>query len=219
MQKIMFKDNPPLTKSVIEEDKINTRRDMKPQPTGNFVGIVNYTKKGKKHKGIIYQRADFDCGTSIDAPYHVGEIVAIAQSYTDVDESGNNKSLSDFIKDEYQDIYDKLGYEGNIYFHKHPGWYNKMFVKAELMPHHIKILSIRAERLQDISDEDCLKEGIYLDQWENGFAYRFPNCDKYGYDDAYSAFEHLIEKVSGKGTWKSNPYVWVYEFELVKKEL
>lgn len=26
----------------------------------------------------------------------------------------------------------------------------------------------------------------------------------------------LIDKVSGKGTWESNPYVWVYEFELMK---
>ena len=35
-----------------------------------------------------------------------------------------------------------------------------MFVKADLMPHHIKITGIKVERLQDISDEDCLKEGI-----------------------------------------------------------
>ena len=31
--------------------------------------------------------------------------------------------------------------------------------------------------------------------------------------EAYAA---LIDKISGKGTWASNPYVFVYEFELVK---
>lgn len=25
-----------------------------------------------------------------------------------------------------------------------------------------------------------------------------------------------LDKVSGKGTWESNPYVWAYEFELMK---
>lgn len=40
-----------------------------------------------------------------------------------------------------------------------------------------------------------------------------------GVKDAYltpkMAFEELIDKVSGRGTWESNPIVWVYEFELV----
>lgn len=31
-------------------------------------------------------------------------------------------------------------------------------------------------------------------------------------DNAYSA---LIDKISGKGTWDANPFVFVYEFELV----
>ena len=31
--------------------------------------------------------------------------------------------------------------------------------------------------------------------------------------EAYAA---LIDKINGKGTWESNPYVWAYDFELVK---
>lgn len=27
---------------------------------------------------------------------------------------------------------------------------------------------------------------------------------------------HGLYQVSGKGTWKRNPYVWVYKFNLVK---
>lgn len=38
------------------------------------------------------------------------------------------------------------------------GWDNKMFVRAEHMPHRIRITDIRVERLQDISDEDCLRK-------------------------------------------------------------
>ena len=36
-----------------------------------------------------------------------------------------------------------------------------LIVKSDLMPHHIKITNIRMEQLQDISEEDCLKEGIH----------------------------------------------------------
>ena len=98
------------------------------------------------------------------------------------------------------------------------GWTNKMFVKADLMPHHIEITGIKVERLQDISDEDCLKEGIIHAYTDNNGTkiYHTPHT-KRGYlstDVAQQAFADLIDKVSGKGTWEENPFVWVYEFAL-----
>lgn len=99
-----------------------------------------------------------------------------------------------------------------------PGWKNKMFVRADLMPHHIRITNIKIERLQNISDEDCFKEGIF--KWDAGQKdipfYSFHNADIPDYNDPRDAFAALIDKVSGKGTWESNPYVFVYEFELIK---
>lgn len=130
-----------------------------------------------------------------NSTHKVGEVVAIAQAYKDI----------------YNDAY-HIGLYGRT-----AGWTNKMFVKAELMPHHIKITNIRAERLQDISDEDCLREGlIYSPVGVNhyGFYSEKDNCVYYFYTPR-EAFAALIDKVSGKGTWESNPLVWVYEFELV----
>ena len=130
-----------------------------------------------------------------NSSYQVGEVVAISQAYKDI----------------YNDAY-HIGLYGRT-----AGWTNKMFVKAELMPHHIKITNIRAERLQDISDEDCLREGlIYSPVGVNyyGFYSQKDNCVYYFYTPR-EAFAALIDKVSGKGTWESNPLVWVYEFELV----
>lgn len=98
-----------------------------------------------------------------------------------------------------------------------PGWKNKMFVRADLMPHHIRITNIKIERLQNISDEDCFKEGIF--KWDAGQKdipfYSFHNADIPDYNDPRDAFAELIDKVSGKGTWESNPYVFVYEFKLI----
>lgn len=102
----------------------------------------------------------------------------------------------------------------------HPGWTNKMFVKADLMPRHIEFTDRKVERLQDISDEDCLKEGIYEDSGDDEFPpsifYEFEGNKDNGFDTPREAFAALIDKVSGKGTWESNPYVWAYEFELMK---
>lgn len=115
-------------------------------------------------------------------------------------------------------VYDRIVYP---IMPKESGFFNKMFVKADLMPHHIEITDIKVERLQDISDEDCMKEGIYrLDSanGNGGIAYSFVGASDKKHIGLYNtprdAFSALIDKVSGKGTWESNPYVWVYEFKL-----
>lgn len=138
-----------------------------------------------------------------NATYNVGDIVAIAQPYKDIYLNSGS-------------IY-KIGLLGRT-----AGWRNKMYVSADDMPHHIKITNIRVERLQDISDEDCLREGVYEKKLEytpsgynpNRTYYTFDGVD-YCFNDARDAFAALIDKVSGKGTWESNQLVWVYEFELV----
>jgi hypothetical protein len=100
-------------------------------------------------------------------------------------------------------------------FKYHKGWSNKMFVKADLMPHAIEITDIKVERLQDISGDDCLKEGVQF--CANCSRYTILDCDeKHCFETPRNAFAALIDKVSGKGTWKSNPWVYAYEFKLVK---
>lgn len=134
--------------------------------------------------------------------FKVGEVVAVAQSYHSLNKSG-------YVAPEWLD---------------HAGYENKMFVRADLMPHHIRITGVRVERLQDISDQDCLREGI---REKSDFPHKksFPfyfDGGKHSWDNSFStprkAFAALIDKVSGKGTWESNPWVFVYVFELVEDE-
>lgn len=133
--------------------------------------------------------------------YEVGEVVAIAQSY----------SALGYSASEYCEVKMPNGGTRDGTLEELMGWSNKMYVKAERMPHHIRILSRRQEHLQDIGNGDCIREGIFEDDvsvgysFYNGLLYRTPRI----------AFAELIDKVSGKGTWESNPLVWVYEFELI----
>lgn len=98
------------------------------------------------------------------------------------------------------------------------GWLNKMFVKADLMIFRIRITNINAERLQDVSDEDCFKEGIEFCYNAKHFYVNYnPTIGSRIWlaETPRKAFAALIDQISGKGTWDSNPYVFVYEFELV----
>lgn len=86
-----------------------------------------------------------------------------------------------------------------------------MFVKAKLMPHRIRITGVRCERLQDISDGDCLREGVqYIEEIEMYYLERTDREEGFYFDSPREAFASLIDKVSGKGTWDSNPWVFVY---------
>lgn len=212
MNKIMFNDKYGLTKAVLEGRKTQTRRIINPQPMyDENVGIcwkgyaygINFSGKEGTYNNFI-------SGTEYDKSckrYRVGEIVAVAQNYT---------ACGGFMDDGTP----RWDYISCIVGSKNRGWSNKMFVKPELMPHQIKITNVRIERLQDISDEDCLAEGIQIGQCGSADThfmdvYYIPNeIQPYCLPkDAYAA---LIDKVGKKGDWDSNPYVFVYDFELIK---
>ena len=201
----MFNDQYELTKAVLEGRKTQTRIICKYSRPNESYDIVfpifepkDYDNKGNNTSALNYAfrwRNDEGMFTGWNKPhYKVGEIVAIAQSYADI-------SIEPFPFCE-------------------AGWRNKMSVKADLMPHQIKITNVRIQHLQDISEDDCLAEGVYKGQCGSidthlmdAYYYRGniqPYCTP---REAYAA---LIDKVSGKETWESNPWVWVYEFELVK---
>lgn len=219
MQKVMFNDRYGLTDAVIEGRKIMTRRLIDPMPKDcatvhkNCWG-ANWSDEPMslvvdRDTGGIYCKY---CGNGVrlhDGGYHyktkyeVGEVVAVAQSY---EAAGFDP-----------------GYciEGGLFAQKHAGWHNKMFVKPALMSHRIRITGIKCERLQDISDEDCFREGISESWCESTDTTTYGYADeKKGtaveFDTPRKAFAALIDKVSGRGTWASNPWVVVYEFELVK---
>ncbi|MDC2620925.1 hypothetical protein [Bacteroides ovatus] len=198
MKKIMFNDKFGLTQAVLDGRKTMTRRIIKLDKLGEY----NFDNALKQEWG----RKSIEAYINNYARYKVGEVIAIAQSYETVFHSGN--CPNDFFVDSSTINKKYCG----------AGFKNKMFVKADLMPHHIEITGIKVERLQEISDEDCLKEGIIHAYTDNDGIKRYhtPHT-KRGYlstDVAQQAFSFLIDKVSGKGTWESNPFVFAYEFRL-----
>lgn len=221
MKKIMFNNQYGLTESVLKRQKIQTRRII-PQSTLKRINEFQQS----------YFDATFDVLNEVELltqfflvekigrlPYQIGEVVAIAQSYKD---AGIH-----FLPEEDDEFgcYDFPAEQTN-------GWTNKMFVRADLMPHQIRFNGVKFERLQDISYEDCIKEGVVkrehiiptptpqvITQYYP-CQYMIDCVNKVGwgksYDSPREAYADLIDKVSGMGSWHNNPFVFAYDFELVK---
>ncbi len=200
MQKIMFNDKYGLTKAVLAKRKMQTRRFITKKemleiirkvesPASLFLVYDNFVLNPYWRKRFLNNRRVMR--------YKMNETVAIAQPYADITPRADWVSF--MIRKE------KIG------------WNNKMFVCAEDMPHHIRIIKIRIERLQDIKSEDCLKEGLWRaeDVGLEGTTYWYHGLANSSFRTPQDAYASLIDRISGKGTWESNPYVFVYDFELI----
>ena len=139
--------------------------------------------------------------------YNVGEVVAIAQAYKDILETlpePYRRKSDGWISPE---ISESIGFR------------NKLYVKPILMSLQIKILGVRAERLQDISDEDYIKEGIEEELNIHDGKQWFTYCNgTHSFDTPREAYKALINSIDGKDTWDNNPWVWVYDYELIDRK-
>ena len=162
----MFDDRFLLTKAVFRGVKTNTRRDELTKKEQEK--LTGYERVGAKPQIIdnhivvcnSFGRVVFSKKTR----YKVGEIVAVAQSYRD---AGYKICHYGGVPAGHIMMYKNIPEISNIVPEK--GWENKMYVKPELMPMCIRMNNVRIERLQDISDEDCIKEGILQDKYDDDY--------------------------------------------------
>ena len=211
MKKIMFNTPLGLEQAAIDGRKTMTRRFL--NVPKRFHGVdAPQLEFHKNAKGLYFDCVLIDDNGhelgQLPLPYEVGEIVAIAQSYHTL-----NKSR--YVAPEWCEHTCESS----------AGYSNKMFVRADLMPNRIQMTDLWFEHLQDISDEDCLREGIYahtvqLDETPGvkpytSYSYNMllgSNIKRWWFDTPRKAFAALIDKLNGKGTWDSNPWVVVYPY-------
>lgn len=216
----MFNDKYGLTDAVLRGEKTQTRRMAKDKITKEVIckeNVISW-RYYQKEKLVEFLMKNGDIKVSV-LPYEVGEVVAVAQRYRDIFE--NPFTAEQCLADELP--HELLRYEN--------GYDNKMFVKPNYMPFKIKIKDIRFEWLQDISNEDCLLEGIFNDKNGSTIGYPFGIPFYYTFKGAVNkdkkqlhwtfpkeAFEALINKssVGGKVKWEDNPFVFVYSFQLIR---
>lgn len=141
----------------------------------------------------------------VNSRYQAGELVAIAQSY---------KDTYDYMTEHLNDLGIIRRFARKLLldnYRDHKGWGNKMFVKPDLMPHQVRITRVRLQRLQEITDEECLLEGIEIEKEERTdgeYNYIFFDSLRELYireRTPRDAYARLIDALSGKGTWWITP--------------
>lgn len=207
MKKIMFNDRYGLTQAVIEGRKTMTLWFIPDE----FFGLTWDTRGDT----LVYENeyGDFiDVRHSEYTRYKVGEVVAVAQSYSTI--ATGHPDVDTFLLQVAKAHKIPLEIVQDL-----AGWNNKLFTKAELMPRRIRITGIKCKRLQDISDADCIKEGLEWDHKARMFYVSLGITNtlrEWLGGTPREAFASLTDMISGSGTWESNLFVTAYEFELVK---
>lgn len=226
MKGINFKE--PLFHSVVSGTKTQTRRIVKPQPyyredDGKTYSVFKRSEDGyfipyhlpDKQKGFLYQDIEFE--KPLYPRYKPGETLYLKEPYlmqwNDEEKWMRVQYLLGGAKDIEYDVNHSEEITGRL-----P---SVRFMPEKYARYFVEITGVRAERLQDIGDDDCLKEGIVkLENPKitgNPFGVSFPyntGIDDRNYQLPREACAALIDKIYGKGTWKSNPFVWVYDFKL-----
>lgn len=115
-------------------------------------------------------------------------------------------------------------------------WKPSIHMPKEAARLFLQVVSVRAERLQSITEEDAKAEGVQSNKCDpetekkcpsylckngcccSGEYYRYPiNFDA---EPAYSAkesFESLWVSINGSESWETNPWVWAVEFKKIDK--
>lgn len=75
----------------------------------------------------------------------------------------------------------------------------------------LEITEVRVEQLQDISDAQCIAEGLGLNERAIGVKMTVPQ----GASMPKTMFSELWSAINGRESWDANPWVWVLEFKQV----
>lgn len=188
----------PMVQAILDGRKTQTRRVVKPQPSHNVqwngFGVSCFTPE--RH---IEGRGKFPDGSGIKffkCPYgQVGDILWVRETFKEAPEECTWKKYS--YKADYISHLAELG-----------KWKPSLFMPKEACRIFLKITDVRVERLQDISEEDAISEGI---TYPAGFSVEedFPSL----------IFSELWESINGLESWDANPWVWVIEFERIERPL
>lgn len=95
--------------------------------------------------------------------------------------------------------------------------HNKMFMPERYCRYKIKFTKVWVERLNEISEEDAIKEGV---AWLNDVRkdtrkYKNYANGRYSLSTAKKSYMSLLEKINGSIFLKENPPIWCYQFHLL----
>lgn len=210
MKPILF--STPMVQAILDGRKTQTRRTVK-ENTDHFVNVQSLIDENRIERFIPFVRgagAQLWADPEIKPKYQIGDILWVREtSYTDYEGIIHYKTDAD-----------SFNYKGL--------WKPSIFMPKEAARIFLKVTNDRIEKLQDISEDDAINEGIENffsnDKSIGATAYRNYlatkkdlRTDHFAHvaDNPIHSFQTLWQSINGIESWNDNPFVWVYEFEEV----
>ena len=98
-------------------------------------------------------------------------------------------------------------------------WKPSIFMPRAACRLRLEIQSISVERLQDITEEDAIREGIV--EYEDGTYHNYFKRKGLRYEDgvecllAKGSFQSIWISINGAESWNANPWIWKIEFKKI----
>lgn len=116
----------------------------------------------------------------------------------------------------------KADTDNPIYLDKNWKWKPSLFMPKEVCRLFLKVTNVQVQRLQDISEEDAIAEGVEVDSTRDNMLNKELRLSRnyltneMKWMSARLSYKTLWEKINGKESWAVNPFVWVYSFKVVE---
>lgn len=187
--------NMEMVRAILDGRKSCTRRIIKPQPQGYF--------EVSEEPLYIYD-TDGKQG-KITPPYQPGDILYVRETWKQAPngyyyyEDWQRNNIADVTK-----------------------WKPSIHMPKKATRIWLKVMNVRVERLQEITDEQAKREGIQYDECPTGFTWKqetdMHNCYTTPIGAMQALWNSTIKKPDlDQHGWDANPWVWVIEFERCEK--
>lgn len=184
-------------------DLANATIDNGPSPAGNPGPYLKATcAEGTTHR--IYSRVQpgdriwvKETTINVEDEGYVGPVYVASENGQAILEGGLRPAPDDFADVEPYDI--KLR--------------SSMFMPRAMARLVFDVVSVRLERLQDISEQDARAEGVEL--LHDGYWRHYDPSWSHHKLNARSSFISLWQSINGADAWSANPYIWVYDLQPV----
>lgn len=195
-----------MVRAILDGTKTKTRRIMKPQPEKNSHGLWYWSRGG--NGGQLHEQHFRDLIPS-HCPYgKPGDRLWVRETFTVVG-----------YDEDHDQILGKAGPPDEPWWGIRPKgkpslfsgkWRPSIHMPRWVSRINLEVVSVRVERLLDISEEDAKAEGVNCTTCANVVDV------KDGFPSYRSAFGILWESINGPGSWDANPWVWVVEFKRIE---
>lgn len=193
----------PMVQAINEDRKTMTRRVVKHQPPNDFEYLGTDTDRASGEP-IFYACWEGDKYHNVKCPYgRVGDVLWVRETFRSIEQETGGERY-EYKATEKINLSDK--------------WKPSLFMPKAACRTFLQIINIRVERLQDISHQDAIAEGV-----ERQVPNKFKNylgknyCEGIKLNFPTESFQTLWQSINGKDSWEANPFVWVVEFKRIEK--